>query len=491
MTTPTLSWTLLAATLLLGCGSKGDAPATDGPADSDADADADSDTDADADADADSDADTDTDTDADTDTHTGEPLVGTAPLQFVGAKPTRLLMISVDTTRKDHIGAYGTLGLTPRIDQLIDEGVALDDHLQCSNWTYPTTTCTLLGRRHVDNGFLPQLPGSGREPFPDGTTFLATWLADAGYDTAITSRNSWLSSEWNSVQGYTHELGGNTSLSVQLLGAMAHLRKLPSGTPWFMHIHATEPHAAFDPPKEYLSEVNALPPISYDLTDKDQHYQARDEWQNLDPAEQELVLEHMKLRYQAEIRWFDDQMRDTLTALDIEGFLDDTLVVFWNDHGEQFWEHGNLSHAYNLTYAENDAFAVFWAKNIVPARWAEPTHAIDLVPTILDILDQPIPSEVTGSVVGTRPDEPRFGFAVARLGPISSVVDGPYKLVFDWDEPAPVLYDRSIDPEETTDRWGDDPTLDARMWGLLQPQIEATHAIDPDLELIWPAGLEP
>jgi len=422
---------------------------------------------------------------------TAVPLVGVAPLQFRGSRPTNVLMISVDTTRRDHIGAYGPLDLTPRIDQLIDEGVALDDHLQCSNWTYPTTTCTLLGRRHVDNGFLPQLPSQGREPFPDGTAFLATWLTEAGYDTAITSRNGWLSSEWNSVQGYTHELGGNANLWVQSLGARAHLEALPSGTPWFMHIHATEPHAPYAPPDDYLTELDNLDPIPYDLSVKDEHYGARDDWGDLKPETQELVLQHMMVRYQGEIRWFDDQLADLLADFEDRGLLDDTLVVFWNDHGEQFWEHGNLTHAYDLTFAENDGFAVFWAKNIVPTRWAEPTHAIDIAPTVLDIVGQPVPSEVTGSVVGQRSDEPRFAWAVARLGPISSVVRGPHKLVFDWDAAAPRRYDRSSDPEETVDLWGTDPTLDEELWQLLQPEIEATHAIDPELELVWPAGLEP
>ncbi len=413
-------------------------------------------------------------------------VVGEAPMQFLGARPRNVLMISVDTFRRDHVGAFGSLGLTPRIDQLVAEGVSLDEHMQCSSWTYPGTTCTLLGRSHIDNGFLPQLSGGGREPFADGTEFLATWLAAAGYDTSISSRNGWLSEEWNNVQGYGTILPGGGSAEAQLDLALDHVSLLPEGTPWFAHVHATEPHVPYNPPDEYLGALDGLEPILWNLAENSSHYAARDLWDEMDEATQELVLLHMKLRYEAEIRWLDDQIAEGLANFEVQGLLDDTLVVLWNDHGEQFWEHGNLTHAYNLHPEENDGFAVWWADNILPVRWAEPTHAVDVAPTVLSALGLEVPPIVAGYPAGQRPDGPRFALVIARLGAVSSVVDGGQKLIFDWDEGRRHRYDTVTDPDELVDLWGTDPAIDEALWATLRPQVEAAHAIEPELDLVWP-----
>src|SRR5687767_14193899 len=71
----------------------------------------------------------------------GEP-VGTNALQFYGRIPKNLIFLSIDTFRKDHIGRYGGPGLTPFLDRIAAEGVTLDDHMQCANWTFGSTTCT-------------------------------------------------------------------------------------------------------------------------------------------------------------------------------------------------------------------------------------------------------------------------------------------------------------------------------------------------------------
>ncbi|MEM6930261.1 MAG: sulfatase-like hydrolase/transferase, partial [Myxococcota bacterium] len=80
------------------------------------------------------------------------PTVGTAPIEFYGRRPKNLIMLSIDTFRKDHLGAHGDLGLTPFLDEIAAQGVVLEDHHQCSNWTFASTTCTVAGRTNVERG---------------------------------------------------------------------------------------------------------------------------------------------------------------------------------------------------------------------------------------------------------------------------------------------------------------------------------------------------
>ncbi len=408
------------------------------------------------------------------------PTTPTVPSFYVRV-PNNVLMISMDTFRKDHLGRYGG-GFTPFLDELVEQGFALDDHQQCSNWTYASTTCTLLGRYNLDAGFMPKLSSAGREPVPDGTPFLATWLADAGYYTILVSSNSWLSEEWGNDQGYLEsELPDNRNATncyehglERLEGAIA-----AGADPWFLHLHFKEPHPAYDPPDDYLAALDDLPPVAWDLGAYDAHYDSLYAYDGLSDADRALLEAHLRVRYEGEVRYlFDD--------LDDRGLLDDTLVVFWTDHGEQFWEHGDQGHAYALTGEENDGLAFFWSKGIVPGVWSEPTVSIDLAPTLLSLMGQPVPAEMTGKVLGEADARrPRYAASEARIGPVQSVTQEGWKLQFWWSGELD-LYDRRLDPHETQDQYAEGHPMVAELWPLLESRVELMEPLVPEDDISWP-----
>lgn len=410
------------------------------------------------------------------------PPVGGPVLKFYGRVPTNLIFLSIDTFRKDHLGKYGGIGYTPFIDRIASEGVTLDDHMQCSDWTFASTTCTLAGRYNWERGHLPRLNGTEiqKPPVPQGTKFLASWLGEAGYYSVIVSGNDWLSSNWGNTQGYDESLVPNGNApQVFDVGQKAIRSAVDRGDAdkWFMHLHFMEPHASYDPPADNIVGEDELEPWPDDLTNRDTHYEWRSEWPNLDPDDQELLNAHLQNLYDGEIRTIDERLSDIWDEMDREGYLDDALVVIWNDHGEQFWEHNNQTHAYSLYGEENDGFAVFWARNIVPGNYAGPTASIDLAPTILDLFDIELPPEVTGWPVGTAPaDRPRFAETLARLGGINSISLDGLKLQYYWTGKIN-MFDRNTDPLETTNLY---TPLDPRvlsLWAQLRPVTEQTAAL--------------
>ncbi len=399
---------------------------------------------------------------------------------FLGAPPRNLIMISIDTFRRDHMARYGSdLGLLPFLDELAADGVAMDDHVSCSNWTYPSITCVMNGRDNIDAGFIPQFD---RTPLPEGVK-LPAYLSDAGFYSVAISSNGWFSSETNMMEFYDH--GDTPGVGLALLVYQKALEKLEramlSGVDrWFLHIHLTEPHVPYRPPDPYLDELAALEPLDVDLGQAETHYDATGAWNNLSDAERELLLEHLQVRYRGEMRYLDDQLQLIFSNLAINGLLDDALVVFWTDHGEQFWEHGYQTHAYGLHREENDAIAIFWADNIVPAAWSGPTHHSDVVPTILDIFGLPIPAEVNGKVIGTADDDrARYTMSVARLGVVQAVIQSGRKLYYQWWSGDKELYDLESDPQETTNLYDPDDPAAVALWEELTPQMEALDALLP------------
>ncbi len=410
------------------------------------------------------------------------PLVGTDALQFRGRIPKNLIFLSIDTFRKDHLSVHGSKGLTPFLEQIAREGVVLDDHHQCANWTFGSTTCTIAGRYSVERGHMPRLNGTddNRPPVPQGTPFLATWLGDVGYYSVLVSANDWLSAKWGNAQGYSafKKPGGN-AYAVHDVGTATIREEIQQGgaDKWFMHLHFMEPHASYDPPSDNVYGEDALAPWPTDLRNRETHYDARDDWPAMSDSEQTLLEQHLRVLYEGEIRTMDERLEDIWEDLEKEGYLDDTLVVIWNDHGEQFWEHGHQTHAYSMYGEENDGFAIFWSRNIVGARYTEPTASIDLVPTVLDLFGVPIPQEVTGWPLGTAPDSrPIFGETIARRGAINTITRDGYKMIFTWYGDVEV-YDRNTDPTEQIDLFDPQDPWQLELWSGLRPFAEAMQPL--------------
>lgn len=397
-----------------------------------------------------------------------------SPLVFPDGPPRNLLMISIDTLRKDALSIYGSATPTPTLDRLITEGVALDDHMQCSSWTFASTTCTLAGRYPEDLRYMPRLT-QDQDPVPEGTPLLASWLGEAGVTSLLQSPNAWLSERWGNAQGYdvVLEEGGNA-----LTAGREAFAQLQAESPdrWFLHLHVTEPHAPYAPPDAYLGALDDLPPIDFDLSDRDVHYDVNgnDYYERLSPEDQALVQQHLEARYAADVMWLDDQLDTFLSELEAEGALDDTLVVVWNDHGEAFWEHGHQTHAWLLYPEENDGLAVFWHPDLAPVRWAGPTHAVDLVPTILDAMGVELPDEVTGVPLGAAlPSRARFASVDARYGVAQAVRQDGWMLHYTWKDGQLSLHDLQSDPGAMVDLYAPTHPRAQDLWPLISGRIEA------------------
>ena len=438
-----------------------------------------------------------TDTDPPTDTGT-IPDPNSPALVFDGDRPRNVLMLSIDTTRRDHVAPYGPDN-APFLTGLMAESVRLDDHQQCSNWTFASTTCTLQGRYHEEQGYIPDFGPIMQTWVPDGQRSFAVRLGERGYVSALVSPNGWMSFDVNNAQGYDSFRRPGTGLANALAdeGMYQIGRLLDKGDPsrpWLLHIHFMEPHPPYIPPVEFITEE--LPPLPYgvDLDTQPNHYIAIGQWPNLSPEDQASLEANLRARYAAEIRWFDFQLQSIWQRFETNGFLDDTLVVFWSDHGEQFWEHGQQTHAWHLGAEENDGLAFFWARNLRSVAWPWPTHAVDLLPTTLDaldLLDDPSDPTLSGHVIGSAPsDRSRFGMTVARGGGMQSITGASgFKLVFLYRTGEVELYDRNTDPTETNNLYTPDHPEVAPLWAQLLPRIEAMSALLPNRTLVWPEDL--
>jgi arylsulfatase A-like enzyme len=395
-----------------------------------------------------------------------------------------LLMISVDTYRRDFMARYGgSYGVTDFMDSLAAESLVLDDHSSCSNWTLPSVLCATDGRDSADFGYVAHISGEDREVVPSRPS-LASWLKDQGFATVLYTANGWLEGEWHHDEGYAEavDLGTASAPIIWSKGRSAMLRQRENtgADRWFLHLHFDEPHAPYNPPEEYLTELQWLDPISWDLENYAEHQEVRFLLESMSEEERELVLEHLRIRYIGEMAYFDDLLEEVVQDMEDSGYLDDTLLVLWTDHGEAFYERSAWGHSYYLYQEETGSVALFNHPEIGPQAWTEPTTHIDIAPTILSYLGVEQPAEVTGQIVGTAPaDRVQLKLTSGQVGPQLRATSGSLRMDLDYRSGLRRLYDVTSDPGEQEDICDLGVGRHAGLWNALEAYADRLEPLLP------------
>jgi len=313
---------------------------------------------------------------------------------------------------------------------------------------------------------------------------LATELARAGFATALVSSNLYISSKSGLDVGYetviTKRKPAKTVLSTMLTELDA-IEALDPTTPWFGHAHLIDPHTPYSPPVEYLTKLQELPDIQWDLSSTDGTRQMNEAWETLGSSERDDIGQHLVYRYGAEIRYMNDQLENFFAELESRGWLENTLVVLWSDHGEQFWEHGDWGHGISLHGGENRAIAAFHGPGVNPVAWTYPTTHVDLAPTILNALGIEIPEAWTGSPIGLHDhSRPIFAATAPKEADIQqSVLHENRRLLYRWDGDKK-LYDIAVDPNETNNLYNANSDSVQELWGYLEEEVNRLVALFPD-----------
>ncbi|MEQ1572227.1 MAG: sulfatase-like hydrolase/transferase [Myxococcota bacterium] len=407
------------------------------------------------------------------------PVGPQSVLQFDGPPPKNLLIVSLDTTRRDFIGRFSGTDHTPNLDEVLQTAVVLENHRSCSSWTAPSMTCVTTGLTPYELDWWPWTSDPYVQTYDDDLPTLAGQLQfQQGFRTTLVSANDVFGPGLNFTRGFDTY----TSVSWQPAADVAdaavdEARALVEGgsSPYYLHVHFIDPHADYCPPPEYIDAEDFVDQ-GIDLCDSFYDYAWGGFWYESYDWQQTFIQDSREV-YEAELTYWDHEFGQMWERLDQLGALDDTLVVFVTDHGEQFFERGGWGHGNTLAAEENRSTAAFWAKNLVPQAWTGNTVHQDIAATLQDFfqVEPPIPS--SGVVVGLAPDDRYlrgmlyWGQGAARL----SIVQFDKELTYDfWGERH--LYDLALDPTGLTDSYDPtDPDVIA-MWGPMQVFVDEVVA---------------
>jgi arylsulfatase A-like enzyme len=141
-------------------------------------------------------------------------------------------------------------------------------------------------------------------------------------------------------------------------------------------LHMMDPHIFYEAPEPWRDRFTDFLDRG-DLANKYNRWDIRraDRAGTLSDAQKRWI----KGRYDGEISFMDHELLRLVHALD--ALPGRTMIVFHNDHGEEFWEHGGFEHNHSL-YNEL-VQAVLWIRP--PGGWANGPHRIDAPVSLVDI----------------------------------------------------------------------------------------------------------
>ncbi len=277
-----------------------------------------------------------------------------------------LVLITVDTLRAD-LGFMGyERAVSPNLDTLAASSTVFERAYSLASYTGKSVGPLLIGKygseTHRNWGHFNK--------FSEEDTFVAERLSragvhtmsvhghryfgkfgglDRGFDVVDMSAAPPENAPWDVARDATSEKLSDAALA--LLGAEEHTKKR-----FFLWIHYLDPHA------DYLRHEDVP---------------------SFGSGQRDL--------YDGEVAFTDKHIGRVLDAIAKAPWGKKTAVIVTSDHGEAFGEHKMYRHGFELWEELVRVPLIVHVPGAKPSRVATPRSAIDLVPTMLDLMHVPAP----------------------------------------------------------------------------------------------------
>jgi arylsulfatase A-like enzyme/Flp pilus assembly protein TadD len=358
-----------------------------------------------------------------------------------------IILISIDTLRADHLPAYGYRKVkTPAIDALAADGVVFERAYSHAPQTLPSHTSILSGRLPFETGVRDNLGFTVKR----SERLLPQMLRERGYKTGGVVSAYVLRRETGIDQGFDFfddqkppsspeitlgELQRDGGDSEQIAERWLDRQASPR---IFLFLHLYEPHKPYTPPARFAEYAP----------------------------------------YDGEIAYSDEIVGRLIGYLRAHQIYDASTIVLLSDHGEGLGDHGEQEHGLFLYDETIHVPLIIKQPGGIGRgrRVADLVQHIDIVPTLLDLVDAPLPPNLRGRTLRPVLDGSghlagagiyaealyaRYHFGWSEL---TALTDGRYRYI---KAPREELYDLDHDPHERDNIAGQRPPAQQALRGAL------------------------
>ncbi len=367
--------------------------------------------------------------------------------------PRYVFLICLDAVRPDHLGCYGyARDTSPRIDELAAGGALFEDAITQAPWTLPSIATVLSSTFPCQHG--ARRTEGTRVAYSGVPLNFVERLNAHGFETSLFTG------------GLT--LSGKVPAAELSEAALDWLRQRLE-CKCLIVIHHYDTHSPYVASRECIDRLDPgyQGRFNYRFGDFEMLKQARvgrlAEVIDLSPEE----LAHIEALYDCQIMRGDASIGMIADSLRAWGRLEETMIIVFADHGEEFLEHGSIDHGQTVHEETIRVPLIVYCPSLItsPRRIDKQVGLIDIGPTILDAVGIDKPSYFEGlslmPMVSDRFDAPGLrerpcglptscliSESIARRSEKKAIRRPPWKLIYDPFFGAGELYNISDDPFE-------------------------------------------
>ena len=373
-----------------------------------------------------------------------------------------VVLLTIDTLRRDVLGCYGGGTLTPFIDSIQGRCIRFNKAHSAGPYTQAAFPGILTSSYYLEYG--------RQKGLSNRRTLVSEVLKKAGVTTAAFHSNPYISGYFGWNRGWDvfyDSMEDDVTDTIPYIKADKINRKADTWLsshvgggirkPFFLWLHYMDVHEPYVPERKYIDRVDP----SIRMTEDEMFRLFKEVLLKRDASDREIV-ETLKKLYLAHVREIDDAVRDLFGILEKWKVLKDSWVILTTDHGDEFGEHGGLSHDGKM-YSELVHIPLILHD---PGREKGEVcetlvSTLDVSPTIVYLFGLPPVKGFEGDSLLPLQDYPEkgvFGEAVDKHGSHEKgeekethyYREGDFKIIYRERNDSWELYDLENDPKELT-----------------------------------------
>jgi len=394
-----------------------------------------------------------------------------------------VILLTIDALRKDVLGCYGGGGETPFLNSLQNRSIKFTKAYSGGPYTQAGFPGILSSSYYLDFG-----KTKGR--CPPGRVLIPEILKKGGIRTAALHSNAYISSFFGWNRGWDHfydSMEEQVSERVPYIRAGEINRKvaewfkrtLPDGgEPFFLWMHYMDVHEPYVPEAEYLEKVDP----SLKISQEEMFQLFKNVVLKRDVSSKETVAILKKL-YLAQVVEVDIAVAGFFRILESFGLDKNTTVIITADHGEEFGEHGGLSHDGKMYEELVSAPLLIYDPGLSqPVVWDRIVSTLDIPPTVTELFNLPPSPAWQGQCLlplGKHEERGVYGEAIDKHGArelgdekeVHYYREGDLKIHYRETDDSWQLYNLMEDPGEKNNIYGKDTTSEYLMKKII-PRIK-------------------
>jgi arylsulfatase A-like enzyme len=401
-----------------------------------------------------------------------------------------VILLTIDTLRRDALGVYGnSRGLSPFIDSIANHSIVFDKAHAIGPYTQVSFPGILTSSYYFDYGRSTHLSQE--------RTLISEQLRTAEIVTAAFHSNPYVSAYfgwnrgWNMFRDFMEYdvtekvpyLAGDAITENVEKWLSSHVAKKEYQR-FFLWVHFMDVHEPYIPQKKYLELIDSR----VELTEDEMFQHFKEVLLKRDVTDGGKV-DVLKELYQACVRRVDDYVKQFFEMLERLGVLKDSLTIVTSDHGDEFGEHGGLSHDGKMFQELLAIPLLIFNPGIEKKQVCEKNVSnIDIPPTINHLFGlKPVEAFQGCSLLPADNYEKTgcFGEAIEKMGhkiketdrEVYYYLENRHKIIYRGNTDGWELYDLETDPQELNNMMMQSPQDEetararARMTAVLKPRI--------------------